>query len=80
MDKKIMARLNELERKINPRDSTVVTMFPGDEESRKIPFPDFIKRCRCDSVIYGFRFVGEGNDEQIDLLVDLIDDYCNDEL
>ena len=76
MNMMILDKRNEAERKSNPRDSTVKTFFPGDKEPRIISFPDYIKRCRCDSVIYGCRFVGEGEEEQIDSLMDLIENYC----
>ncbi len=80
MDKQILERLKALEKKYNPKDAMVKTFFPGDTETRIISLPDFCKRCRCDSMIYDFQFVGEGNEEQIDLLIDLIDLYANDEL
>ena len=78
--KDIDKRLKALEKSLNLKDARVMVTLPEDVEPRRMNFPDFVKRCRCDSVIYGFKFVGEGNESQIDMLVDLIDDFVNEKL
>lgn len=80
MNKEIELRLERLERAISPKDVTVRTMFPEDIDYRIIPLNEFCERCRKDSVIYEFTFVGDGNVEQIDLLIGLIDDLANNNL
>jgi len=76
MNKEILNRLEELERKMNPKDTKVKTMFPGDEEERIVTMPEFIARCRKDSQIYSFKIVSGENLEQMDSFIGLIDDYA----
>lgn len=80
MNKEIEARLLRLEKLICPKNIMVQTMFPEDIGNRIVPLKEFCDRCRKDSIIYEFIFKGDGNVEQIDLLIGLIDDLANNKL
>ena len=77
----IEKRIEALEKRVGTATAIVRTRFPEDKTSQKIPFADFIKRCREDSVIYKFKIVGNtGTMKDIDSLISLIDDYAFDRL
>lgn len=77
----IEKRIEALEKRVGTATAIVRTRFPEDKTSQKIPFADFINRCRKDSVIYKFKIVGNtGTMKDIDSLISLIDDYVFDRL